>query len=365
MSFRLSLATGVDEADLRRLLRSNSVPGHVTVTYEREPDFFLGCGVTGGSYQVVVARHEPSGELAAVVCRARRRVWIDGQEENVGYLSGVRVERRFRGRWLVPRGLKYLGELDSKDDVRLYLATITGENREARGLLVEKPRRGFPRFEEAGRIYTAVIPVRKRPAVRDQAPHVRFAGQEDLPRIVTFLNRQGRSRAYSQVYSEEYFRGRATLGFSVEDFVVFERDGELSGVAGLWDQSAYKQTVVRGYSGGLGWTRPLYDVAARLTRRHPLPAPGEPLRSAYAAFVSVAGEDRLVFRALLERVHNLAAKREHSFLVAGLAANDPLLAEVRRYAHIPYHSTLYTVTWRGGLRAPPYGRIPHVEVATL
>ncbi|MBA2715200.1 MAG: hypothetical protein H0U55_16830 [Rubrobacteraceae bacterium] len=365
MSFRLSLATEEDEAAIRRLLRTNSVPGHVTVTYEREPDFFLGCGVTGGSYQVVVARHEPSGELAGVVCRARRQVWINGQEENVGYLSGVRVDERFRGRWLVPRGLRFLGELDATDNVQVYLATITGENREARGLLVEKPRRGFPRFEEAGRIYTAVIPVRKTPAARDQAFRVRLAVQEDLPRIVSFLNQQGRFREYSQVYSEEDFRGRATLGFSVEDFVVFERDGGLSGVAGLWDQSAYKQTVVRGYSGGLRLTRPLYDVAARLTRRHSLPAPGEPLRSAYAAFVCVAGDDRLVFRALLKRVHDLAAKRGHSFLVAGLAANDPLLAEVRRYAHVPYHSTLYTVTWRGGLHATPDGRIPHVEVATL
>jgi hypothetical protein len=134
---------------------------------------------------------------------------------------------------------------------------------------------------------------------------------------------------------------------------------------GLWDQSAYKQTVVRGYSRELRWSRPLYDAAARLTRRHPLPAPGEPLRSAYAAFVCVADGDEFVFRALLRRVYELAAKRGHAFLVAGLAANSSLLAEVRRYAHVPYHSTLYTVSWRGDLHATLDGRIPHVEVATL
>jgi hypothetical protein len=61
----------------------------------------------------------------------------------------------------------------------------------------------------------------------------------------------------------------------------------------------------------------------------------------------------------------LAAKRGHAFLVAGLAASNSLLAEVRRYAHVPYHSTLYTVSWRGGLHATLDGRIPHVEVATL
>jgi len=365
VSFRLYLATKEDEADIRRLFRTNSVPGHVTVTYEREPDFFLGCGVTGQSYQVVVARHEPTGELAGVVCRAKRRVWIDGQKVEVGYLSGGRVDERFRGRWLVSRGLRFLGDLDATDTVPVYLATITGENHEARGLLVDKPRPGLPRFEEVGRLYTAVIPVRATPVSRDQANGIRCAVPEDLPRIVSFLNEYGRERQYFPLYSEEKFRDSATLGFSVEDFVVFERGGELSGVVGLWDQSAYKQTVVRSYSKELRWTRPLYDTAARLTRRHPLPVPGEPLRSAYAAFVCVAYDDTFVFRALLRRIYELAAKRGYAFLVAGLAANNPLLAEARRYAHVPYRSTLYSVSWRGGLHATLDGRIPHVEVATL
>jgi len=365
VSFRLYLATKEDEADIRRLFRTNSVPGHVTVTYEREPDFFLGCSVTGQSYHVVVARHEPTGELAGVVCRAKRRVWIDGQKVEVGYLSGGRVDERFRGRWLVSRGLRFLGDLDATDTVPVYLATITGENHEARGLLVDKPRPGLPRFEEVGRLYTAVIPVRATPVSRDQANGIRCAVPEDLPRIVSFLNEYGRERQYFPLYSEEKFRDSATLGFSVEDFVVFERGGELSGVVGLWDQSAYKQTVVRSYSKELRWTRSLYDAAARLTRRHPLPAPGEPLRSAYAAFVCVAYDDTFVFRALLRRIYELAAKRGYAFLVAGLAANNPLLAVVRSYAHVPYRSTLYTVSWRGGLHATLDGRIPHVEVATL
>ena len=290
-------------------------------------------------------------------------MWVNGQEEEVGYLSGVRVDGRFRGRWLVPRGLRFLGEMDAEDPVPTYLATITGENREARGLLVEKPRPSFPRFEEVGRLYTAVIPVRVTSP--SQPPGVRSAVPEDLPRIVSLLNEHGRGRQYSQVYSEEIFKGSETLGFRLEDFVVYEIDGGLSGVAGLWDQSAYKQTVVREYSRALRWTRPLYDAAARLARRHPLPAPGEPLRSAFAAFVCVAEDDRSVFRALLRRLLELGAKRGHAFLVAGLAVDDPLLSEVRRYAHVPYHSTLYTVSWRGGPHATPDGRIPHVEVATL
>lgn len=302
MSFRLYLATREDEAEIRRLLRETPVPGGVTVAYEREPDFFLGCGVTGQSHQVVVARHDETGELAGVVCRAKRRVWVNGQREEVGYLSGMRVGERFRGLWLLPRGLKFLGDLDAEDNVSDHLCTITGENREARGLLVEKPRPGFPRFEEVGRLYTAVVPIRATLFSRKPPDGVRPAMPEDLPRIVAFLNERGREKQFFPLYEEKDFHGPATLGFRVEDFFVLERDGELSGVMGLWDQSAYKQTVVRSYAGALRWARPFYNLAASLTRRQPLPAPGEPLRSAYAAFTCVAGNDRSVFRAAPARL---------------------------------------------------------------
>jgi hypothetical protein len=365
VSFRLRLAAPEDEAGIRRLLRTNPVPGRVMVTYEREPDFSLGCNVVGRACQVVVARSEGGGELAGVVCRAKRRVWVNGQREEIGYLGGLRIDERFRGRWLIPRGFKFLGDLDAADDIPAYLATITVENREVRGLLVERPRPGYPRFTEVGPLYTAAIPARTPLFSRRSPDGLRPASPADLPRIVSFLNERGREKQFSPVYDEEDFRGPATLGFRLEDFVISEHDGEISGVVGLWDQSSYRQTVVRGYSGALRWGRPFYNVAARLTRRRPLPSPGEPLRSAYAAFVCVADDDRHVFRALLRRVHDLAAKRGYSHLVIGLSGRDPLLPEVRRYAHVPYHSTLYTVSWKGGLHGRLDDRAPHVEVATL
>ena len=53
------LANQSDDPDIRHLLATNPVPGQVTITYEREPDYFLGCGTMGHFYQIVVGRHQP------------------------------------------------------------------------------------------------------------------------------------------------------------------------------------------------------------------------------------------------------------------------------------------------------------------
>jgi len=367
VSFRLYLAGPEDEAEIRHLLKTNPLPGRVSVTYEREPDYFLGCRTLGRSCQVVVASDGRSGELAAVVCRATRPAWVNGEVEEVGYLNGARVAGRFRGCWLVPRSLKYLGDLDADSQVSGHLAAITEGSREARAILVEKARPGLPRFREAGRMYTAAISVRAPLFDQTSPPWLRRATPEDLPRIVAFLNEHGRGRQFSPFYGEEDFLPSTTPGFAVEDYMLAERDGEIRGVIGLWDQSDCKQTVVRGYSGALRYARPLYNAGARLTRRHPLPAPGESLSFAYASFVRVAGDDRTVFRALLRSVHGLAAKRGYAYLVAGLAEGDPLLPEIRRYSHVPYRSRLYTVTWPGGegFHEKLDGRAPHVEISCL
>jgi hypothetical protein len=135
---------------------------------------------------------------------------------------------------------------------------------------------------------------------------------------------------------------------------------------GLWDQSAYKQTVAQSYNGMLRVLRPVYNQAARLAEAAPLPHPGEPIRSAYASFICIAGDQPDIFRALLQHVMRLAAMRGYAYLMLGFAANDPLLAEANRYPHITYRSRLYTASWdEGTFHEQLDQRICYVDIATF
>ena len=98
---------------------------------------------------------------------------------------------------------------------------------------------------------------------------------------------------------------------------------------GLWDQSAYKQNVVRSYAGWMKLAMPLYNATAPcLMRPLALPRPGEKIRNAYAAFVAVAWKDRR------DRVQGPAGRYDanappHAVWIIsswGSMMRDPLLA---------------------------------------
>ena len=372
MDVTFDLATPADDPAIRRVLRTNPVPGAVTVTYEREPDYFLGCSTMGRSYDVVVARQQPGGEVVGFACRAIRSLFVNGRPQEVGYLSQLRVDKRFRGRWVVSRGFRFMRQLHADGQVAGYLASITEENREARGILVDRPRRHFPAFHELDRLYTLALIVRPgylRAGAAPRSPYDICCGSTaDLGAIVAFLREYGAAKQFFPVYDEDGFsESSTTRGFRVEDFVVARRNGDIVGVIGLWDQSEYKQTVVQAYTGSLRWARPVYNAGARVLGAQPLPPPGAQLRSAYASFICVADDDPGPFRALLRHVYELAAERQYAYLIVGLSARDPLLAVARRYPHITYRSRVYAVCWEDG--EDVYGRldrrVPYIEIATL
>jgi hypothetical protein len=376
--FTFDLATPADDPAIRQLLRENPVPGRVTVTYEREPDYFLGCGTMGHFGQVLVARPQSGGEVAAVASRSIRPLWVNGQIEEVGYIGHLRVAERFRGRWLVSGGFRYFHQLHTDGRVAGYITTIIEGNREAQGILVERARRHFPVYREVDRLCTLAIILRKRGAWRLRAfggvvrkpitHYVTPASPADLPAIVSFLHRHGSTKQFFPVFSEaDFAAGAATLDFRVEDFVVARQNGQIVGVMGLWDQSRYKQTIVRAYHGSLRWLRPFYNAWLRLSGAQPLSPPGQPIHFVYASFICIAENNPQIFQALLRHAYAQAAGRGYAYLVVGLSTRDPLWAVARRYAHIPYYSRLYTVCWPGDelFHTRLDGRTPYLEVATL
>ena len=371
MEFTIELAAPADEPAIRRLLASNPVPGRITVTYQREPDYFLGCGTMGNFWQVIVGRHRPTGQLAGVMCRATRPLFINGQVEEVGYLSQLRIDEQFRGRWLVSQGFPYLRRLYEDGRVTGSIATIIEGSEEAAGILVKKPRRHFAQFWEMDRLWVMALVLRKpRFGTKRRAGFYRIerGTEATLSEVVAFLREQGAAKQFYPAYTEADFQDSPlTRDFQIEDFVLARLGDKLVGVVGLWDQSSYKQTIVQSYHGSLGRFRPVYNLGLRLLGARPLPAPGERIRYLFASFICVASNDPAIFRALLQHACDLATRRGYAYLMIGLMESDPLLAVARRYMHIPYHSRLYTVCWEDQATWPDKldGRPRYLELAAL
>src|SRR5713101_4196874 len=338
MELTVDFAAPADDAGIRGLLRRQAMPGRISLAFPRDPDFSLGCAITGDDYKIVVARS--ADEIVGVACRSVRHVFINGRPERLGYLGQLRLDDRFRGRFLVSRGFSLLAQLDRQDPVPAYLASIVDGNHQATGVLVQRRRRLFPVFREIAAYRTLAIRLSggQRPsAVRQPGAavlHIMAGALDQIPEIVAFLRTEGSRRQLFPVWTEEALRNLASFGLKIEDIRIARRGGSIVGVIGLWDQSAYKQAIVRGYSGWMRIAKPF------------LPRVGEEIRSAYASLICATTPD--VFASLLREIYSLASARRFDYLLVGLDARDPLLDVARAYSHIAYPSRLYLASWSNG-----------------
>lgn len=368
-------ARAEDEPQLRRVMRDNPMPGAVAVAFHREPDFFAASGLEGPVHDTVVAR-APEAEVVGLCGRSVRSLWLNGGRRRVGYLSSLRLDRAWRGRVRMLRGgFAAVKELHDRDGhTPLYFTTIIEDNAPARRILT-RGLPGFPRYEERGVLVTLAMPMGSRPWAkrRWKSPKgvtLRSAGEVDLIGIAELLNLSGARYDLRPEWTALDLQSEArTPGLALSDFTVAEEQGRLIGCVALWDQQAFKQSVVAGYEGGLARFRGLVNLAAPWAGVPRLPEPGQPLSHAYLSHLALEDrEDLEVGLALLSAARERAVGRGYGYLTLGLPERHMLTEPAkRRFRALEYRSIIYLVCWPDGESAVAAvgGRLMWPEVAVL
>jgi len=360
---KFQLASTTEDAELRRLLRENPMPGAISLSLEREPSYFATRALEGEPHQTVVAR-EPSGRPVGLFSRSERTAFVNGVPARVGYLGQLRLDAAYRGKLaLVRAGFERCRELHRAGGVGFYATSIVEDNGPARRLLTASLP-GLPTYCELGRMITFLLEVPRRA----RACSLARGTPDRLPEIAALLaESHARFQLAPAWTAEELASGDACPGLRPEDFLLVDRGGKLAGCAALWDQRAFKQTVIRAYAGWIGRARPLMNAAAAILGRPGLPGIGAQLSHAYLSHFAARGDDPAVAGALLDAGLADARRRGIDFLSLGLADGHPLARAARRRREREYPSRIYAVHWDDGAHAVEAldERPVHLEVATL
>ena len=349
--YQFELASEVDDADLRQILSSTPMEGEVAVTFRREPSYFAASVVEGPFRQVVAARERATNRIIGFGSRSVRTLYVNGAPTPVGYLSSLRLLPGHRNMGLIARGFSYFRELHADGQVDYYLTTIAEGNDRALAILTSG-RAGLPHYRFLQRYFTLAIPLRgsrRRHALVNSRLEVRAAGQNDIPEIVAFMSEWGPRRNFFPAYErEDLFGPESSLHqLSVKDVLLATRGSRIVGLLGIWNQAAFRQTVVEGYRGPLRWLLPAYNLWSRLRGRPALPKAGHSLRYLTAALPLVAGGETAILSKLIEHAQQVPGLQEHDYLLVGLAESDPLCSMARRHASASYATRIYLVAWEG------------------
>jgi len=362
----LERATASDDEAVRALLRRAPMDGDIRLTFEREPALALSASIEGDRQHLFVAR-DPDGRLSGLFSRSVRRAWVNGRQARIGYLGQFRAEvpvasarRQLKDGFSLCRGT----HLD--DELPFDYTSIMSDNVVARRLL-ERGLPGLPRYVPLAEYRTLVFSSMRRDAMSTAGVRSEAGSAVGFESIASFLSHQYENFQLAPVWTAEDLRSdEATRGLSIDDFVVAFRGDALVGCAALWNQAAYRQAVVRGYSRRLSALRPLANAWYRMRGEPRLPAVGERLRIATVSHFAVEDDDPAVSATLLTQVAAMARARGIEMLTLGLAQKRTLFASIcdRLRARV-LESILYAVHYEEIEQPVLDDRVAHVEVATL
>jgi hypothetical protein len=253
--------------------------------------------------------------------------------------------------------------LPSPADLPYALTSITSGNNVARRVLCAGIP-GLPAYRRCGSLSTFAL----RPTIQRIAPNIERATDADLPAITLLLQRVYRHYDFTPVWSTREFRYLlASDDLRADDFLIVRHGPGVRACLAVWDRSAVKQAVVRGYAPTLARVRPLLNLISPLTGMARMPGVGQPLRQVYLSHVAVEDDDRETFQALLTAGLTVARQRGFDVALTGFSTAHPFSAAVRKRGVLNYQSDLYLVSWDQATpsHADDRIRLPHPEIALM
>lgn len=366
--FTFSLATELDDAQLRACMAKNWMDGDIAISFRREPSYFAGCSLQGNQVQVVICRDVESQQIVGLGSRCRSMMHINGKPVNAGYLADLRIDPAYRHGLLLAQGYRYLRSLHNAYPLPAYFTIIFNGNKPALQSLVGG-RAGLPTYYPMGQILTPAIHLDfVKSTIALPGIQLRRAKQSDLKLMVKFMNECFVLRQFSPVYCEQDFlSGGRCAGLLVEDFFLALKDGCIVGTLAAWDQSNVRQTHIERYSPALAALRPIYNLASAISSLKSLPTIGSRIPYLNICCIAIEHDDIETFRALLRFAYNELRSGPWHYAIASLHELDPLVSVLDEYRSISAAGLLYRVEFDKNDTSKDSitldNRIPYFEMA--
>jgi len=348
-NLQYQLAQREHEPELRRALRENTIPGWISLSYEREPDYFFAASLEGDIHDTVIGLDLASGKIMGIGTRSVQKRFVEELATNIGYLGQLRVSRDYRNKLRALKyGFQYYRQFLHNDaSAPYYLTSIISDNDRAKRLLTSNLN-GYPTYRYFGTLNTLAIPTRAQKIQNISANiNLQIATPDDIEDIVACLNRNNQRFQFASYWTVKDLESNSRCrGLSINDFLLAKENNRIVGCLALWDQSKFKQVIVRDYNRLIKRGRPIINAFSRILGYPSLPQVDTPVSQVYISHLAVDDDDDSVAMPLLKFATNIAARKNHNLVLLGLSQKHPSLPRIKRsFKHIGYTSYIYLVYW--------------------
>jgi len=321
----LRLSVEADREGIKKVFESGKFDGDFCVRFLRNPDPAALFAHDGDKAVVMVMEYISTKEVIAVAGCVIRREYVHSQVIRIGYLTGLKILPEYQKKvYCITDGYKFLHE-NTKNDVDMYYTTILSSNTGAQKLL-EKKHRNMPSYLYLGDYTTYCI---KAGGIKDTA--LTGASAKELADL------------YCTELPKLDFAPFDTglFGLHGKDFFTMRgKKGEIIASCAVYNQQAYKQYVVCGYSRKY---KLLSKIPVQLLGYPGFPPENSTLNYAGIAFLYIRDGSPALGRRFLKAV--AAQAGQYDLLLLGLFCNNPNNMLFKKYRHVKFQSRLYEVAW--------------------
>ena len=363
--FSINIAKKSDDDNLRTVLRKTVMPGEMSLSFETEPSFFKAISIIGENQIVLVIRDIEKNIIVGFAIRSIKRVFINEKITNVGYLSAVRILREYRGSRLLYLGIRKLNNILEKSSEKINFTTIIKDNFYAQKV-ISTSRAGMPNYTNIGINKTFAIKPSKKNRYRglNKINIKQGINGFNIDEIISFINENGKKKDFFPVFTKKNIENSTILNFNLSNMYIAYLGNEILGVVGCWDQTKFKQTVVR----GLSLKNKLLRYVNNYFLSHIIDSPTIPnidkyIKAFYLNYIVIKDNNNDVFSQMLDTISNDYVSKNYNYFLVGLDRNDPLCNSIKNFRSFNYDAIVYLVNT--SCKYFSKERVKYLEISTL
>ncbi len=344
-----------DGPALLSLIEGDAAKGAIELFYTRRPNPVASYHRESDFVSLAVLR-DGAGRPSLMAANALHRYYVEGEDREIGYLSGIRRRKDSypRGNWL-----RALYEYE-REHCHSCLFSILEDNANVMTFF-SKHKPGAVTITPICDYKTYMVSPRLLLRFARQDLQVEQIQPDQIDTVYAFLAQHGRQYDFFPVVTdlEKQFGGLRWA-----DCRAVWHGGCMVAFGALWEQSAYKQYIVKAYHGPMRMARALSPVLGA-AGYIPIPPAGDVLRIATLTLMSAAGEDPAIYQALLGGLAEEARRRDIKILVIGLPEGNYQTDIIRPVRHLSFGSHIHLLQDAGETPYAAGGRAPHLECGWL
>ena len=233
-------ATENDGNELAELLEETAFDGDFNIVYARRPNAFNSLRQDSEESAIIVARDKnDNNHIFGMGMCSINKMLVNGQVENIGYMNGFRRKQNMGGNIL--QIYQMFKDYCKEHKVKYTYTTILEDNLHAQKLLTKK-RKLMPDYIK---IADYTVNIFKSNLKYKSDNRCENAKESDYEALKIFIEKESKNQTFFPYIdlNKEFF------GLNYKNFYVLKNpEGQILACGILWNQTKYKQLIVKHYS---------------------------------------------------------------------------------------------------------------------